>query len=491
MAKTAAPSAKKPGDFKAVRYLELRGRGLHQATCAKWGYGVDAQDNQVIQYFEHGAVYAQKIRKAGTKEFRWRGRPKTLYGQWLWKPGGKHLTITEGEIDALSVSQANDLKFPTVSVPDGASSAKKAILASLDWVESFDRVVLMFDQDEPGRKAAVECAQVLTPGKVSIAHLEAKDPNELLVSGRSHLIKEAFWNAEPYRPDGVLSWDEVTQRLKEYNVEPIGNWPFHELNTKAGGIRAGEINLLGAGVGAGKSTICKQVAEDLAAQGLKVGILSLEEPVPQYAIGLAGMRMKENLSLSPGVPQEREDFWETYNSFKGQVEFYDDQGSRDIESLFAKMRYMRVALGCDVIVFDHLTIAIGSAGQENQVSYADKLMADLEALVKRTGVTVFVVMHLRKTGSGDKSHEEGGQVSLAQFRGSGQIYALSHNVYALERNQQGSNKNVVQIRALKIRHTGYTGPAGKVRYSEETGRLEDMDQEMFDKVSSEEDPFGE
>jgi twinkle protein len=57
--------------------------------------------------------------------------------------------VTEGEIDAMSVSQAFGNRWPAVSLPNGAQSAKKAIQRSLEYLTSFDEVVLAFDMDEP------------------------------------------------------------------------------------------------------------------------------------------------------------------------------------------------------------------------------------------------------------------------------------------------------------------------------------------------------
>ena len=49
-----------------------------------------------------------------------------LFGQHKWKPGGKMITVTEGEVDCMSVSQVQGNKY-IVSVPSGAQSAKKYI----------------------------------------------------------------------------------------------------------------------------------------------------------------------------------------------------------------------------------------------------------------------------------------------------------------------------------------------------------------------------
>ena len=85
---------------------------------------------------------------------------------------------------------------------------------------------------------------------------------------------------------------------------------------------------------------------------------------------------------------------------------------------------------------------------------------------------MFVVSHLKRPEK--KGHEEGGQVSLSQLRGSGAIAQLSDMVIGLERNQQGEQPNVLTIRVLKNRFSGDTGVGGYLEYNPDTGRLLDF-----------------
>ncbi len=67
-----------------------------------------------------------------------------------------------------------------VSLPSGAASAKKAIQRAIPWLQGYEEIVLFFDNDEAGRKAAEDAASVLPPGKPNIArlatHTDASDP---------------------------------------------------------------------------------------------------------------------------------------------------------------------------------------------------------------------------------------------------------------------------------------------------------------------------
>ena len=51
-------------------------------------------------------------------------------------------------------SQIQDNKWPVVSLPNGAAGAAKAIKANLAYFNAFEEVILMFDGDEAGEKAA-------------------------------------------------------------------------------------------------------------------------------------------------------------------------------------------------------------------------------------------------------------------------------------------------------------------------------------------------
>jgi len=94
----------------------------------------------------------------------------------------------------------------------------------------------------------------------------------------------------------------------------------------------------------------------------------------------------------------------------------------------------------------------------------DTTMTKLRSLVERTGISLFLVSHLRRAMN-DQGHEEGARVTLGQLRGSAAIAQLSDGVIALERNQQsGSNDSITTVRVLKNRYSGETGIACTLKY---------------------------
>lgn len=457
-------------------YRSLPKRGLTEDTCKKFGYTISSYRGapvHIAPYFnKDGALVAQKVR-GSDKKFSALGDMKsaTLFGQNLWGHGGKMLTICEGELDAMSLSQTQGNRFPVVSIRNGAQSARKDVAAQIEWVESFDKVVLMFDMDESGRAAALEVANLLSPAKAHIAHLPLKDASEMLVAGRSKELIDAMWQAKVYRPDGIVSgtdlWDTI---IEESNTQSIP-YPWPDLNEKTSGMRRGELVTLTAGSGVGKSQVCREIAYHLINQGETIGYIALEENVKRTSLGLMGLAVDKPLHMSTeGVDQDmmRDAFDRTVGS--GRVFLYDHFGSLASANLLNKIRYLSKSCNVGWVVLDHLSIVVSGVDDGDERRLIDNTMTALRSLVEETGIGLILVSHLRRP-SGDKGWEEGLQTSLNALRGSAAIAQLSDMCIGIERNQQGDDPNQATLRILKNRFSGLTGVGCLLSYDLNTGRM--------------------
>ena len=456
---------------------ELKKRAIRADTCAFWSYTLGEFNGRPAQFANYidpvtRRPIAAKLRFAD-KSFSFIGDTKSvgLYGQWLWRDGGKMVVVCEGEIDALSVSQVQGNKWATVSVPNGAQGAAKAIRKSMEWLNRFDTVVFMFDMDDPGRAAAIECAKLLQPGKAKIAYLNnAKDANELLQQGRDNEIIDAIWSAQVYRPDGIVSGVDLLDRVRSFGVDHGVSYPFPALTEKTGGIQKRSLITITAGSGIGKSAFCRELAYDLLMnKKQKVGYIALEESPERTLIGLMGIHVNRPLHLNRDVVSP-EEFDAAFNAVTPDLSLFDSFGSIEPDNLIERLRYLAVGMECDVLFLDHISIAISGLEDIDERRALDVMMTRLRSLVEETGVTMFIVSHLRRP-QGDKGHEMGAMTSLSALRGSHAIAQLSDMVIGLERNQQGDNPNETIVRVLKNRFSGETGEACTLYYDKFTGRL--------------------
>ena len=455
--------------------VPLKKRGITEKTCRLYSYKAGVQMGQPLQiacYFnDNGVCVGQKVRYPD-KRFTTLGKiSNRFFGQHLWPGGGgKKLVVTEGEIDCLTVSQLNGNKYPVVSIPNGVSSAKRVFKENMDWLNSFEQVIVMFDMDEPGRKAVKDVEGLLQPNKLYVATLPLKDPNECLLAGRGQEVIKAIWNAKKYTPDGIVNgadlWEEVS---KQEDTEQGFMFPWNiPLNKMTCGLRKGELTVLTAGTGVGKTTFVRQVAYDLGVtKDLKVGLLMLEENVKRTARGLMSIAASKRLYMNrQGVSEE--EYKQAFDKTLGTGHFilYEHFGSLDGDNLLSKIRYMAVGEQCDFIILDHISIAVSGLEGDNERKLIDILMTQLRSLAEETGVGLIVISHLKRIDG--MSHEEGAATSLSQ---------LSDTVIGLERNQQadGEQRNRVRIRVLKNRWTGETGIAGYLFYNKTTDHLEETE----------------
>jgi len=452
---------------KSVQILgsaeRLQKRNISEKVCQQYKIYRDGNRLRFYYHDSSGVPIGAKI-KTKDKRFSYEGQTDgSFFGQHLFPSTGKRVVITEGELDAASCYEAMP-GWPMVSLPSGAASAKKSIQRNLEWLQGYEEIVLFFDNDEAGRQATEEAASVLPPGKVKIANLQGdfKDASDALSAGNSQIIREAIWNARPYRPDGIVDGKTLLELVTTPSPASDHDYPFQGLQSKLHGIRYGELVTITAGSGIGKSSFCRELATNLLSKRERVGYLALEESNRRTALGLMSAHVGKSLHLGE---HDRQTLTKAYEETLAKWDLYlfDGFGSFDPDIIYNRIEYLAAGLDTKVIFLDHLSILLsGLDGDERRM--IDTTMTRLRSLVERTGIALFLVSHLKRTSS-DHNHEEGARVTLGQLRGSAAIAQLSDAVIGLERDQQ-SNKDggSTTVRVLKNRYSGETGVACNLSY---------------------------
>ena len=468
---------------------ELKARKIPKSICEQYNYsnGVDSSGAlcQIATYYDKDKQpIAQKLRYKD-KTFKFIGEPKEvlLFGQQLFSSGGKKLTITEGEIDALSVATAFDGKYPVVSIPNGASAARKAITKSLEWVNSFEEIYLWFDNDAPGLKAVEEVLSILPIGKVKIVkHETYKDASDVLVNlGNSGVVK-TFYNAEPYRPDGFINPIDIIDEV----IKPIEwglPWFYDKLTKVSYGRRYGEVVAVGAGVAVGKTDfLMQQIAFDLK-QGYHVATFMLEQSKVETIQRIAG-KIDATFYHLPDVTYDVEQLKTTITGMNN-LHVYDNFGKIDWETIKGKIRAAVHSFDCKIFYIDNLTALNAHADDERR--NLDALMEEIASLAKELNIWVLLVSHLNPSKSG-ASHEAGGKVEQGQFTGSRAIMRWCQFMLGIERNtlhEDNKERSKGLVRCIKDRFSGKaTGQTVGFVYDVDTGltlEADDIQQlEMFD-----------
>jgi len=456
-----------------------KSRSINADTVNKYKVSVSVNPDNPIEaifprFSRDNEHVANQIRYED-KAFKCEGDIKNsgLFGRQAFPEGGRSITVTEGYYDTLAAYQLTGSRYPNTGVMS-ASTAKKEIIEDFEYINSFGKIVLNFDSDEPGQKAAKECAQLFAPGKVCILKLrKGKDANEYLMNDMLKEYIDEWHRAPPFMPDGLIIGNDAKLRkdVLEY-IEPKSvPYPWKGLNYKTYGIRTSELVLLTAPTGIGKTSVMKELEygllfnPDLIAEGAGVGFLHLEEPKRDLALGLMSIH-KDKPYHFPDVDRTKEELEKAYTEVMDtdRVVIWDHFGSNDIEVVLSKIRHMS-ALGCKYVMVDHLSIIV-SDQEGDERKQLDAISTKIKTLTMNLDIAVFCVIHVNRQG---------------QIRGSAGPEQVANIIIRLERDIKEKDewrRNITLLSVEKNRKYGRTGPACYLFYNEHTGRLEELNDEM-------------
>ncbi len=415
-----------------------------------------------------GSVVAQKIRTEG--QTFWRGEPASIvgFGAHLANPD-KHqaVAITEGEIDAASVTEAMNGKIIGISVPNGAQSAAAFVKKQLDFFLRFTTVYVLTDMDEPGQAAAKSLVELFPAGQVRRVILPKKDANAVLTELGPFPLRDAIHAAKETRPDGIRSSRDFQGiALVPPNRKAV-DYGFGFWNQKTQ-LYDNQLVILVAGSGVGKTTMARHLAIKAMESGIKVGWIGLEETVEESIHHFVGMKAGIQLHARTnyqGIKAEEAARMIEADAFVcqgGALELFDHFGSLDEAVVLRRMNYMVRSLDCRLLFLDHLTI-LGS-GFAKDVQHLDATVTKIRSFIASTKCTVVAINHLSR---GDKSRnmEDGGVPELHDIRGSHSIVQLADTVWAAGRKR---GEQLTHTYCLKNRMLGRCGYAGSLEFDEDS-----------------------
>lgn len=471
--------AKPPENLIHGTYKAIENRRIAERTCKLFDYTIGEYRRQPAQFAnyrdENGIVVSQHVRY-GEKLFAWvnRSGDVQLFGQHLGGEG--MLIITEGEIDAMSVYEClqqhrRKHKFVVASIPDGAQSAKKACTAQLSWILGFKRVVLFMDQDQPGRKAAADLAALIGPTAQVVGAFPYKDANEAWVADDFNSIIEAINNAKRQRPDAIVHAPDLLGKILKLEHRMGLPYPWAGWNHYTEGMKPGQLVMISGGTGIGKSLFTRSIALNLCQQGINVAYIGLEESCETSVERMLSEVMGEPFHLD--TPTRREErspelIQEKLNLFADRLYLLDKFGSDDFDSFVATVKHYVLSEQCKVVVLDHFSLlADGISLATDQRRAIDRCIKDLKTLCVQLDFTMLVVCHLSRVGGYGKSHEEGGEPTLAELRGSHSLAQIPDFVVMLQRNPRAEDKieaNTTSCWLKKNRVKGELGLMAKLHY---------------------------
>lgn len=434
-------------------------RGHSKAVLEKYGVYTLVTEEGTPKEVVYPYKSFNKHRKLEEKVFYGEGentRAAELFGQENFSAGSASaITITEGEEDALSVYELFGSRYPVVSVRS-ASTAHKDAASNFEYLNSFEKIYLSFDNDEPGQKAAAQVATLFPFNKVYVVKLtKYKDANEYHTKGASDEYKKIWYNSKRYVPENMVSsFSDFAEILEEKEKESLCTYPFTDLQRMLRGIRPGETVLFKAPEGIGKTEVMGAIEHHcLKTTDLNIGVIHLEEPIRRSLQRFAGYELNRPVHLDNTTSKE-----EILNKVKevakrdNRLHFYKSFNSEDLQGVLNSIRFLVSSCECRIVFLDHISRLVSGTMEPDERKALDFISTRLSQLAEELQFGLIMVSHVNDDGL---------------TRGSRNISKEAYAVISLDRDivhEDETVRNTTSFLIEKNRFGSLTGPAGCVYF---------------------------
>lgn len=398
--------------------------------------------------------------------------------------GAKKLFITEGEMDAVALFQifketSKGTPFEkfdpaVVSLPHGAGSAARDIARLKEKINAeFKEVVLVFDNDDAGKKAVEEVLKISSD--FMSASLPEKDANACLIEGKSIACRNAcMFKAVVPKNSRLINASSLHEQAKvaaEFGL----SYPWKHVTEATRGIRTGETIYIGAGAKMGKSEVVNTlIAWCIKEHNWKCFAAKPEEANKKTYKLVAG-KLVGSVFHDPKKPFDEEAYDRAGAMMKDKLFLLDLYQNIKWESLREDIRYAATQ-GCKAIFIDPITNLTNGMESGAANTKLQEIAQELSVMALDLDIVIFIFCHLRNPEAG-LPHERGGKVLTSQFAGSRAMARSCNYMFGLEGNKDPENKiEERNIRTLVLLEDREYGEVGRFHlyWDEKTGMFNEF-----------------
>ena len=468
---------------EAISYLQ--GRGISPETAAAYWIGFDpwsdpAQKNhptaRVIIPASRYHYVARAIDPNTPKAYKAMNpkdiSPDIFNVKVLQDRSTKIIFVTEGSFDALSI-----IEVGAQAIALNSTSNARKLIDLLQKERTAATLVLCLDNDKAGQN----CTKIIKEGlqRLNISFVTAdicgqyKDPNEHLQANRESFTK-AIEEAKRHtiRPDNITDYinnimsGEILQ-FKEAKDRKTG---FASLDEQSRGLYSG-LYVVAAISSLGKTTLCHQIADQLAAAGEDVLFFSLEQSrLELVSKSLARRTAQEDITTAVNSLSIRRGYLPP-QVLKAAADYKAAIGDRlsIIEGNFACnisfigdyiRQYVHNTDKKPVIFVDYLQILQPEQDKNGRTQSTketvDTTVTELKRLSREQGLTIFVISSVNRANylapiDFESLKESGGIEYTADVIWGLQLQAMNDPIFDKKENIRGKRQKIKEAKAATPR----------------------------------------
>lgn len=436
-------------------------RCISPETIDYLGIEQDPSGNTLFQYWDFNDVLAMvKVRKSSKVPHGetkiWclpgAGTQFLLYNCSKINPA-QPLIICSGEGDCATAVECGFKNAVSIPLGDGN---RDWIAECWSWLQQFDEIILVHDNDESGTKFAKEVSTRLGEYRTKIADIpkftsengdgtrfKIKDLNELLYYEGKEAVAKVLNEARNAEIETLIDYSDVSA----FNMADVDGFVtgFKDLDNALDKFYCGTTTILTGVAGAGKSSLISTLVCQALDQGFpsfvysgELSNQSLKNWIASVHAGQRGMNCYETGTGSKYYKIRTEAARAIDKYYKGKLFFYKDGFTHKTSRLFATMESAVRIHGVKFIVLDNMSSIDTEAKDDGSDKWTkqDAFIRDIIDFSKKWNVVCLVVLHPKKLDTLRR-------MSIFDLQGVVSAVNLSHRVLALYRVTPKEKEGVI------------------------------------------------
>ena len=470
----------KPVTQECIDYMVVR--GLTAETITKFKVQ-SCRGSIAFPYFKFETIVGYKLRKPMKNPPKPKLTSLTGSKPYLFNAQnivmGTELIICEGEFDCMVIDQCGYSNV--VSVGAGANSMGALIDQSKDFLNSFEALIIVSDNDESGTNMDKTFVDLFgDKAKLIDKKLYAKNDinEEYIISGKEKIIE--IIESARFKIEGRRDLDKTPYRGLTSITGRFIPTGLNSIDEAINDLAPGCVTLIAGRSNGGKTTLTKQIIANAIDKGNKVYLMSGEgntekliNETYQCVIGRDN-NFYNTIKINKKFHKEpKPDVLAALQAWhKGKLTIFNKGESKlkNIEQLF-KMVETEIKINkFDLIVIDNLMSILSVQSSEKLEAQADFLQRchDLADLYH---THIILVLHPNKT------YKKGDDMDFEQISGSSDISNKADNIISVIREYDPAEIAAgVSGKICVLKNRYYSDLSScNVHFEEETGLLLEID----------------
>lgn len=382
-------------------------------------------------------------------------------------PTSDDLFITEGEFDSIAMKQLGAKNC--VSLPNGSGSVESSFRNNIEFLQQFKTIYIAFDMDEPGKQAALKAMSLINASKYRRINFPApcKDANDFIKENPyadSNDLEALMANAqrvENKKFTHILDLPDSYYDPLDYGIS--SGWK--RIDGILGGIRPGEITVITADTGAGKTTFTLNLIKNLAEQKHGVLINSYEMNPKMVNRKVASVVLRKQMKLHNFSTEDIYNY-KTWMHDKN-VRLNISNEVTNIDLLRKEVEIACVSFDIKYILIDHFDYIYANGSKSTDLENINEAMRELHVLAMQHQIHIVLVVHPTKV-------PDNKIIQMNDIKGSSAIKQYADNIIILTRMDRLDANDLFRV-MISVRKNRLLGTENffYVRYNPQIEGYED------------------